>query len=241
MIKEKKQSKSFEQKFKEIEKQSPNGRDFFSAYVVPVQRYPRYTILLRELDKNTIAFHPDKVFLTAAGSAAAELNKNLDEMSRKVKYLHIFVHLAEIMPNFATLHHHGELLLENEVKIEKSPGFLYSFNDIVVLEIKYKKSSEVKFMKRYEELQFFTCKPTQESITFVVDNEPYAVFFNEVTDRQTFVNNLTMQVKERYANNSQKDSYIEWLPTEIISNLPDIQLHKGCFSSDSALFLEENY
>jgi hypothetical protein len=113
--------------------------EFFFVYVVPIQRYPRCTILLRELDKNTIAFHPDKSFLTAAGFAAAELNKNLDEMSQKVKCLHIFVHLSEIMPNFASLHHHGELLLENEIKIEKNPDFLSSFNNIVVLEVKYKK------------------------------------------------------------------------------------------------------
>jgi hypothetical protein len=49
-------------KWKEIERKYPSsqGLDFLSFYVAPVQRYPRYKLLLRDLLKSTPDFHPDR-------------------------------------------------------------------------------------------------------------------------------------------------------------------------------------
>lgn len=89
------------------------------------------------MDKNTIGFHPDKPFLTAAILESSTVNKNLDEMSRQVKYINIYVHLSEILTDFATFHKKGELLLESDVIIDSNKsvvGKLYSFQDCIVLE-----------------------------------------------------------------------------------------------------------
>jgi hypothetical protein len=68
MIKELCQNHSFKSKWAQIEKHLPSnsGRDFLSYYITPVQRYPRYPLLLRDLYKATPAFHPDKDVLAAA-------------------------------------------------------------------------------------------------------------------------------------------------------------------------------
>lgn len=46
---------------RDLEHRSPSGRDFQWYYITPVQCYPRYALLLRDLTQCTAAYRPDLV------------------------------------------------------------------------------------------------------------------------------------------------------------------------------------
>jgi hypothetical protein len=85
MIKNLCKSRSFEAKWLKTECGFPTGtgHDFLSFYVTPVQRYPRYQLLLRDLYKRTPDFHPDKPFLDAVFNSIDFVNKQIDQSSAK--------------------------------------------------------------------------------------------------------------------------------------------------------------
>ena len=87
MIKQKLLRPDAEAKFKEIEDANESGKTFMSYYITPVQRYPRYPLLIRDLIKCTPDFHPDKHYLTKALHEIDNANKRLDETSHKIKQL----------------------------------------------------------------------------------------------------------------------------------------------------------
>jgi hypothetical protein len=174
-------------KMNDIQSRAPDGRDFFSIYITVVQRYPRYVLLLKEIDKNTMAFHPDKPYLAEAGIKSVIITRELDQMSRRVKYAQIFHHLCELMSDFPNYHMKGELLLEllNSNKEQK----LCCFNDYIVLEgtTKYSKP-QVSFLAKLERLSFTLSVPTPESISFFPKAQPFIFRFASIEDKLQFFN-----------------------------------------------------
>jgi hypothetical protein len=85
MIEDLCKSRRLEAKWLQIERVFPTGRgyDFLSFYVTPVQRYPRYPFLLRDLYKRNPDFHPDKPFLDALFNVIDFVNEQIDQNSAK--------------------------------------------------------------------------------------------------------------------------------------------------------------
>lgn len=132
LVNDKRLTRSVDTKIKEIEKKSPNGKNFLQVYSAVYKRYPLYGIMLREIEKNTYAFHPDKDFLIAAQAKATALNKSLNEISRRVKYYQIFSHVSSFHKEFASFHNNGELIYECQVQLpgwSRGKGLFYMFND----------------------------------------------------------------------------------------------------------------
>lgn len=75
---------------KQMENPESRGQSLESFLIMPVQRIPRYTLLLRELIKNSVASDPDFPLLEAAFNALSEIadsintNKKDAESSEKV-------------------------------------------------------------------------------------------------------------------------------------------------------------
>jgi hypothetical protein len=141
MIKDLCRSRAFRQKWEQIESKLPNGsgRDFMSYYVTPVQRYPRYPLLLRDLYKATPAFHPDKELLSMAIAAIDSVNKEIDQSSAKANRLEDINVLQSFVGTGITILDPRRTLIEqaaiqfSKPRFRTGSGFIYLFNDRVLI------------------------------------------------------------------------------------------------------------
>jgi hypothetical protein len=58
------------------------GQSIESLLIMPIQRIPRYSLLLAELKKHTHTAHPDFALLPKVESMVAEVGKNINEAVR---------------------------------------------------------------------------------------------------------------------------------------------------------------
>jgi len=101
--------------------------------IAPIQRLPRYILLLSDLQKNTPEDHPDWILLNdaipAMQSVADHVDKNIHQAKSKQK-------LVELSSGGASslLLAHRTLISEIEVRCEnkKKPTAFYLFNDLLV-------------------------------------------------------------------------------------------------------------
>eukprot|EP00026_Physarum_polycephalum_P008411 Phypoly_transcript_08494.p1 GENE.Phypoly_transcript_08494~~Phypoly_transcript_08494.p1 ORF type:complete len:151 (-),score=16.88 Phypoly_transcript_08494:457-909(-) len=99
---------------------------------MPIQRLPRYLLLLKELRKHTDPDHPDYVHLTSALSGLDELTKTLNEAQRerdtlnKISHILATVHGAEEVVLDTTFIYEGPISYK-KVKIVKQ-GLVRSFS-----------------------------------------------------------------------------------------------------------------
>lgn len=123
-----------------------NGADVQDFCITPVQRVPRYRLLLEQLLKNTPAEHPDFAPLTQAvqlvSDKAAEINKKMvlvDQQKRMMELHRRFI--AAPMANEELVQPWRSLTAEFGAKwlkivageIQEVDATLYLFNDIFVL------------------------------------------------------------------------------------------------------------
>eukprot|EP01112_Ceratiomyxa_fruticulosa_P017158 TRINITY_DN528_c0_g1_i9.p1 TRINITY_DN528_c0_g1~~TRINITY_DN528_c0_g1_i9.p1 ORF type:complete len:362 (+),score=66.23 TRINITY_DN528_c0_g1_i9:222-1307(+) len=66
-----------------VEDYECNGTDLVSFLVMPVQRFPRYTLLIKELNKATDKSHPDKTNITNVLAQLERVTQFLNESRRK--------------------------------------------------------------------------------------------------------------------------------------------------------------
>lgn len=123
-----------------------NGADVQDFCITPVQRVPRYRLLLEQLLKNTPEDHPDFAQLTSAvqlvADKAHEINKKmvLVEQQKRMMELHLRF-LSAPMSNEELVQPWRCLIAEFSAKclklvsgdIQETDATLYIFNDIFVL------------------------------------------------------------------------------------------------------------
>lgn len=243
MLREKKKKASFFSKLAEIEANNPdaNGRDFQSYYITPVQRYPRYPLLLRDLNKQTPKWHPDKPYLSVALTEVDNVNKNIDNTSRRVKSLVMMQELSNELPeDFSLFDANGrEMIMNVPVRIVKPKmgnGMLYLFNDIVLLTAKSKKSQTPLVSRQISSFRFANGKPTIESITVFGDDKEYVVTFSELVDKITWIETFNSYRNSEFAALSSPCSFVTWSDVNLRNQVPSLMNHDGCSIENGAFF-----
>ena len=123
-------------------KKNPDTRqmDIQSYLIMPVQRVPRYVMLLADLLKNTWDGHPDKENLCKAmehaESIAAFVNEKRKESEALMKLVHIQESVGDLPKNFKVVTPTREFIREaTMVKISKGRAqerHFYLFNDLLL-------------------------------------------------------------------------------------------------------------
>ena len=140
---------SFVTLLKKCKNDADGGLDIGSFLIMPIQRVPRYALLLKELHRFTPTFHKDYQNLTRAVdeiSKVAKLineNKREEENKRKVRSIaelfgnkcenlvqpqRRFVHQGEVIVNA-----HNFCTMEKEMREEPYECYLFLFNDILLI------------------------------------------------------------------------------------------------------------
>jgi len=242
MLKRKRAAKSFDSKMKEIENSVPGntGRDFTSYYITPVQRYPRYPLLFRDLDKNTPSFHPDKQYLALCTQNLTAVNKKIDAISHRVRQLQLMNEIQSRMPdNVLILEHAREIIEQTDVRIvskKSGPGVLYLFNDQVMLAFVKKKQHIPELMKDIISFRFSNCRPTMNSITIEEGEDVFQIDFSDYQEKSTWMDLYSAQINEKFNSINKEKAFVKWRDVEIAEGVFDIMGHDGCVSNGSAFF-----
>lgn len=242
LIRNKRQSKSVNSKLIEIEDNNPANdfRDFLSYYVTPVQRYPRYPLLVRDLDKYTPNFHPDKPFLSLALKTIDGLNKDIDYTSHRVKQLVQMNEIQEAMKDsdFLVQEEGREIILQAKVRISKPSGrgILYLFNDVVVLALKQKKSQIPLIVSKIMSFRFVNNKSSVNSFSLLIDGKEGKVHFDNYEDKMQWMESFNMIRQAQFDNYSSNVSFIKWLDVEV-SDAPAVMSQAGCVLNNVAYFI----
>ena len=243
LIKKKKsQSRYNESKLREIDDNNPddNGQDFMAYYVTPVQRYPRYPLLARDIGKNTAPFHPDKEFLSLAEQNIDNANKNLDQTSHRVKQLLLMEAIQKELPDTFFLMEEGrELVLQQQVRITKPKSMnatLYLFNDLVLLCTKSKKQSVPVISAPLVEFRFCNGRPGPYSFTTAVDGKEYVVAFNDYEQKMIWMEEFVGQRNKLLANVGFDKKFVKWTEVELGESLYPMMNHDGVYYDGTAMF-----
>jgi len=127
------------------------GQSLFGYLIMPVQRVPRYALLLRELEKCTPEDHPDFENLKVALSKILDINDYLNEKKRVAESSFKLLEITEnligkasivIQPYRHFISDHPILLTCNETKQKQTQGKLFIFSDALMYTRNAKKGKQ---------------------------------------------------------------------------------------------------
>jgi hypothetical protein len=137
MIDQLKKNAKFQTLVQEIQQKPENNQlDLASYLIMPVQRVPRYNLLLEDLVKHTWNEHPDYEALVKARTQVAEVGKYLNEKKREAENLQKLMEITEAIigdcPPIAEPHR--SFINQYVVEIPKiGETNIYLLNDMVIL------------------------------------------------------------------------------------------------------------
>jgi len=124
--------------------QETKGLRLESFLIMPVQRYPRYRLLLQDLLKHTPESHPDHADLSSALETVAAVLLTLNECGDKANAVMRVVEISDQLPKpkdktgepeFKLVQPHRYLVKESTTLTThvKSPVATFCFNDCVII------------------------------------------------------------------------------------------------------------
>lgn len=234
-------SRSIDKKFQELAEGSPmkEGGDFSSYYITPVQRYPRYTLLIRDLDKYTPSFHPDKPYLSLAEEALIIVNKEIDETSQQIKQQLLIGEIQKKLPDdFIITKNDRNLIDKKKVtvhrKLSVKKGIIYLFNDSVLITKKGKKKRKPILFSQIEDFRFVS--PSSDSILLIIKDVEVTLVF-ENSEERTSLMKLLDQARTIYLSTIKCETkFIKWTEIELGETLVPLMNLDGCSINDKAYF-----
>ncbi|KAH0790437.1 Kelch motif family protein [Histomonas meleagridis] len=232
----------FASKYNDIEENNPeeNGRDFLSYYVTPVQRYPRYPLLLRDLNKNTPDFHPDKKLLALALQRMDDSNKDIDKTSHRVKQLILMESIQKELPGIDILEEGREVIHQLPVKITKpkiGSSILYLFTDLVVLASKGKKTNTDIMKSDIDSFQFMNGYPTSESIVVFSEGKEYIIEFKDHSEKSIWFDSFNQLRSPLLSNILCEHKFVKWTDIELGETIYPSNNIGGCYYNGCAYFI----
>jgi len=129
-----------------------NGNNLPSFLIAPVQRIPRYVLLLEEVKKYTRLDHPDRKNIEEAivsiKKIAALVNETKGDLDRTNDVTRVYTLLeqkpAELIQPHRRLMKEGEVIMYIEKRRNK-PRYFYLFNDILLVTKKKTFGATIRF------------------------------------------------------------------------------------------------
>jgi len=208
-IVELRKKKKFQKKLAELKQKG--FADITSYLITPVQRVPRYLLLLTDLLKHTPAKHPQHDVLTRALEKVRSVAFTLNEAGRRIEEMNVLYQLElEIKGQTAPILQSGRRFIEKEWFKERASGeeekaqCLFVFSDQILLT----KTTAAGLFNCYREIKHFFVievvpmsnlpgvneKGTAAAVSFVYglqirlrDRSSVFLFFNQQQVRDKFV------------------------------------------------------
>jgi len=190
-INERLKNKFILSKFKEVESRLPDGslRSFFQFYVTPVQRYPKYTLLFRDLDKKTPLFHPDKEYIGVIIKELGSLNGSIDSQSAKLnRFFEMSAIQQSIGSSFSIIDSRRYYVMDTECKMLKENNkqvSIHLFNDMVMISKKERESIIPLYVFLIVETILYDVGDT--TALFFSNKSECTIIFNEASEKQIWV------------------------------------------------------
>jgi len=130
------------------------GQPLISYLITPVQRLPRYSLLLRELIVATPDTHADSAYLTKAIEKINEVNNYLNDKKKEAEHHFKMVELSERLVGDTTKLFRSKRIFQMEAECvwlekyngkKKARGALYIFNDAILYTKSVKKKAKSCF------------------------------------------------------------------------------------------------
>lgn len=180
----KKDSKKFAQLLERTKAklEEGGGLDLFSYLIMPVQRIPRYVMLLRELQKNSVSCAETDQALVKMSEIAAAINEKQGEVENASRVMLIQEKLKGFNEQLVTPHRRlikeglvGMVATEASATatLKAKQSYLYLFSDLVLVTGQSGKTFKCKFTPSATTLESLTEPPTDFSLT---DSKNHMVF-----------------------------------------------------------------
>lgn len=211
--------------FNELAKRR-NSRDISSYYVAPVQRPPRYVILLQSLYDATPDFHPEKPFLNKAVALVKNLNHNLNQQVGTLKKLLMFQNIS-YRAEGVTLDGNNiisHVRLKNNIELVTFTDRVYVFN--------VDKKNKLKLIFSFP-TKFYSLIPMENYSAILYDLNKgnfLEVEFSEVEEKKSWISSVEKVSKDNYepfAKNSSAD-FLTGSCIEVPDEIPPLINAAGC-------------
>jgi len=185
-----------------------NGIDLPSLLIMPIQRIPRYVLLLKAIAENTDSFHPDFKSLNKAielmSDNATYVNKKIAEAAnlRKVMDIQQELNFQDLVAPHRTFVKEGNLHLRKTGQdiTQESQVKLFLFNDLLVItEFKLLYALFGDFIRRYEldQVELQNCTEENEFDLVVPSfDKSYRIRANNSTEKSAWFNAIQKYIEE---------------------------------------------
>lgn len=223
--------------------ESPNcpGITFQSVLIQPIQRFPRYPLLLRELLKNTPESHPDHFPLQLVSEEVGLMVHELADAHLVSEARDLKERLTESLDKPPIFIENRSLIKPFLVRLKEKWRMkinLYLFNDLLLLTTGNEKE-EIEYLRcEYAKLVFIPNLPDSSSITLYFDDEFKTIEFSSIEQIQLFKTILN-ECRQKIFDSDENKSLlsiraIEYFPLDDQTIWPMID-SSCCRSGDSII------
>ncbi|KAH3765508.1 Guanine exchange factor for Rac 30 [Pelomyxa schiedti] len=112
------------------------GLDMFSLLIVPIQRIPRYILLLKQLDESTPTEHPDKPFLKEALEFTTSTMTTLNKKKEEAEAMAEIIQVQSKIPDLKTALNSDpsrRFTSSTDLSVNGNKRTAFLFNDILIV------------------------------------------------------------------------------------------------------------
>ena len=118
-------------------KEEFHGLFLHDCLIMPIQRIPRYVLLLQELRKLTPEFHLESEGITKGLEKIKDIANNMNQKQKLAESMHRVYEIQNLLPDFSIMRPHRRLIKEgNLIEIDQKLGrcsrYGCLFNDLVI-------------------------------------------------------------------------------------------------------------
>lgn len=170
-----------------------NGLDLPSLLIMPIQRVPRYYMLLENFLKNTWREHRDYEDLEKVVNGLKEMSMYLNEKKRDYENMQILISLQDLYFGGPNLCVYGRRFIEKFQFFDpkkKSDVMIFLFSDIIMVTRFDKKSTKYEYKADYE-VAHIMCNMTGEVIELNYKNVLITTLHSKSNSGEVFIKKLS--------------------------------------------------
>lgn len=234
---EKLKDKNFGKIYLDIERECPDdtGRSFSQYCVSPIQRYPKYNLILRDLDKKTPLFHPDKRYLQYTLEQLGIVIGLFNINSLKMDQTYLMNQIQkEIGSSFKLIQPRRNLIMSCAVKIvdlDNADGFFHLFNDIYIVTTQKDRTQEIVMTHPLYQLSFLE---KGDTITVSQDRK-LKLKFKQPAEIARLIDHMITAIPPTFAEIVEENNYIAWTSNE--TNDLAMTNHQGATIGDKIFWI----
>lgn len=193
--------------------------DLRSYLIMPVQRLPRYELLLKDLLRHTEESHPDYQNLQMAYEKIRQTTMMVNERSKEFEQRNNVLKVKELingLNDFELIQPDRSLIMEGELikvcKKANKPRYFYLFNDLIVYGIGFEKItvSEYFFLKT---VKLNYDNRYEHSFQIINDTKSFSVICPDEKTKEKWMTAISkhVEIQRKISNTKEENSRPVWI------------------------------